>query len=68
MTYVGVVGLGRGMVTGGSIGLSMGWSFVAAGLVYRLGDVIDNIENYIDGELPELPFAKGEKIGTIINN
>ena len=40
MTYVGVVGLGRGMVTGGSVGLSMGWSFVAAGLVFRAGDGI----------------------------
>ena len=40
MTYVGVVGLGRGMVTGGSVGLSMGWSFVAAGLVFRIGDGI----------------------------
>ncbi len=31
------------------------------------GEVIDNIENYIDGELPELPFAKGEKIGRTVD-
>ena len=31
------------------------------------GEVIGSIENYIDGELPELPFAKGEKIGRTVD-
>lgn len=31
------------------------------------GEVIDNIENYIDGELPELPFAKCDRIGRTVD-
>ncbi len=31
------------------------------------GKIIDMIENYIDGSLPEIPFAKGEKIGRTVD-